>query len=120
MPAAINERDLVPGLCAGAEHLAGLLNDKGFNGRAFTETLAEQGLTNLVPPTRAERKTMPRFLQKIMPSGATASNHIRRAHRHMERHHAPPLHGLITRTAAPSPAHTLARSPYSTLKTHTS
>jgi len=29
VPAAVNERDLVPGLIEGAEHLTGLLNDKG-------------------------------------------------------------------------------------------
>lgn len=66
VPATLNERDLVLDLCQDAEHLAGLLNDKGVNGRAFTELPAEHGLINLVPPTKAQRKTMPRTLQKII------------------------------------------------------
>ncbi len=112
VPAARGERDLVPGLCAGAEHLAGLLNDKGFNGRAFTETLAEQGITNLVPPTRAQRKTMPRFLQKII---AEWRNRIETTFgeltdtMELARHGAHTFHGLLARTAATIAAHTLVK-----------
>jgi len=58
VPAAVNERDLVPGLIEGAEHLTDLLNDllhdKGFDGRALTESLAAQqinGATASRPPS---------------------------------------------------------------------
>lgn len=112
VPAAINERDLVPGLLADAEHLVGLLNDKGFNGRAFTESLAEQGITNLVPPTKAERKSMPAWLQKII---AEWRNRIETTFGELTdimdlaRHGAHTFHGLLTRTAATIAAHSLAK-----------
>lgn len=112
MPAAVNERDLVPGLITGAEHLVGLLNDKGFNGRAFTDSLAAQGITNLVPPTRSGRKTMPRALQKII---AEWRNRVETTFgeltdtMELARHGAHTFHGLLARTAATIAAHTLAR-----------
>ena len=112
VPAALNERDLVLDLCAGAEHLAGLLNDKGFNGRAFTALLAEHGLTNVVPPTRAQRKTMPRTLQKII---AEWRNRIETTFGELTdtmdlaRHGAHTFHGLLTRTAATITAHTIGK-----------
>ena len=33
VPAAINERDLLPDLIEGADYLSELLTDKGFNGK---------------------------------------------------------------------------------------
>jgi hypothetical protein len=112
VPAAVNERALVPGLIAGAEHLVGLLNDKGFNGRAVTESLAAPGITNLVPPTKAERKTMPSALQKII---AEWRNRVETTFgeltdtMELARHGAHTFHGLLARTAATIAAHTLAR-----------
>lgn len=112
VPAALNERDLVLDLCTGAEHLVGLLNDKGFNGRAFTELLTEHGLINLVPPTKAQRKTMPRTLQKII---AEWRNRIETTFGELTdtmdlaRHGAHTFHGLLTRTAATIAAHTLSK-----------
>jgi hypothetical protein len=66
VPAAVDERALVPGLIDGAEDLAGLLNDRGFAGKAMTETLAAQGIAQLVPPGKAERATMPKTLQRTI------------------------------------------------------
>lgn len=112
VPAAINERDLVPGLIDGAEHLTGLLNDKGFNGKKFTASLADMGITNLVPPTKAERKTMPAWLQKII---AEWRNRIEVTNgeltdvMELARHGAHTVHGLITRTAATIAAHCIAK-----------
>lgn len=112
VPAAINERALVPDLIAGAEHLVGLLNDKGFTGRAFTASLAEAGITNLVPPTRAQRKTMPATLKKII---AEWRNRIETTFGEitntmsLARHGAHTFHGLLTRTAATIAAHTVAK-----------
>lgn len=112
VPAAVNERALVPDLIVGAEHLVGLLNDKGFNGKAFTESLAAQGVTNLVPPTKAGRKTMPRALQKVI---AEWRNRVETTFRELTdtmelaRHGAHTFHGLLTRTAAAIAAHSLAR-----------
>jgi hypothetical protein len=51
-------------LCRRSE--SGFLADKGFNGRAFTDPPCRARITNLVPPTKAERATMPRSLQKII------------------------------------------------------
>lgn len=112
VPAAINERDLVPGLIDGAEHLTGLLNDKGFNGRKFTASLAEMGITNLVPPTKAERKTMPAWLQKIIAEWRNrieVTNGELTDAMELARHGAHTVHGLITRTAATIAAHCIAK-----------
>lgn len=112
VPAAVNERALVPDLIVGAEHLVGLLNDKDFNGRAFTESLAAQGVTNLVPHTRAGHKTMPRVVQKII---AEWRNRVETTFRELTdtmelaRHGAHTFHGPLTRTAATIAAHSLAR-----------
>lgn len=112
VPAAVNERDLVAGLIDGAEHLRGLLNDKGFNGKAFTESLAEQGITNLVPPTRAQRKTMSSGLRKVI---AEWRNRVETTFfeitdtMELARHGAHTFHGLLTRTAATIAAHTIAK-----------
>jgi hypothetical protein len=55
VPAAVNERDPVPGLIDGAHELAGLLTDKGFTGRQFAESMAAQGISILLPPTKATK-----------------------------------------------------------------
>ena len=112
VPAALNERDLVPDLTAGAEHLVGLLNDKGFNGRAFTDYLAEHSLVNLVPPTKKQRTTMPKTLQKII---AEWRNRIETTFGELTdtmdlaRHGAHTFHGLLTRTAATIAAHSVIK-----------
>ena len=112
VPAALNERDLVPDLTAGAEHLVGLLNDKGFNGRAFTTYLGEHGLINLVPPTKKQRTTMPKTLQKIIAEWRnrieTTFGELTNA-MDLARHGAHTFHGLLTRTAATIAAHSLLK-----------
>jgi len=112
VPATLNERDVVPGLIDSAEYLAGLLNDKGFTGHQFTQSLAEQGITNLVPPTKAQRKTMPSALQKIT---AEWRNRIETTFgeltntMELAQHGAHTFHGLLARTAATTAAHTIAK-----------
>jgi hypothetical protein len=71
VPAAINERDLVPGLIEGAHGLSGLLTDKGFNGKQFAASLAAEGITIRVPPTKAQRTTMSSGLHttRLRPAG---------------------------------------------------
>jgi hypothetical protein len=112
VPAAINERELVSGLIEGAADLAGLLTDKGFNGREFTASLAAQGITILFPPTRAQRKTMPSGLLKVI---AEWRNRIETTfgeitdQMELARHGAHTFWGLLTRTASTIAAHTLSR-----------
>lgn len=111
VPAAVNERDLVPGLIEGAHGLAGLLNDKGFNGKMFTESLAAQGISNLTPPTKAQRKTMSPALLKVI---AEWRNRIETTfgeitdQMELARHGAHTFWGLLARTASTIAAHTLS------------
>lgn len=60
VPAAVNEREVGIDLVDGVTWLAGLLCDKGLNGAAFAEQMAERGIAVLVPPTKAQRKTIPK------------------------------------------------------------
>jgi hypothetical protein len=46
--------------------LNGLLADKGFNGKTFAASLAAQGISILVPPTKAQRATMSPGPQKVI------------------------------------------------------
>jgi hypothetical protein len=112
VPAAINERDLVPGLIEGADQLTGLLADKGFNGKKFAEALAAEGISILVPPTKKQRATMSTGLQKVI---AEWRNRIETAVGEitdqvaLARHGAHSSWGLLTRTASTVAAHTLYR-----------
>jgi Transposase DDE domain. len=112
VPAAINERDLVPGLIEDADYLAGLLADKGFNGKKFAESLAAEGISILVPPTKNQRKTMSPGLQKVI---AEWRNRIETTfgeitdQMELARHGAHTFWGLLTRTASTIAAHTLSR-----------
>ena len=112
VPAAINERDLVPGLIEDADYLTGLLTDKGFNGKKFAESLAAQGISILVPPTKNQRKTMSPGLQKVI---AEWRNRIETTfgeitdQMELARHGAHTFWGLLTRTASTIAAHTLSR-----------
>lgn len=110
VPAAVNERDLVLGLCEGAEHLQGLLNDKGFNGAKLTASLAEHGITNLVPPTKKQRVTMPKTLQKIIAEWRNRiESTFAEVTMELARHGAHTFHGLLARTVATLAAHTIAK-----------
>jgi Transposase DDE domain. len=112
VPAAVNERDLVPGLIEGAHGLCGLLADKGFNGKKFAESLAAEGIEILVPPTKKQRATMSSGLQKVI---AEWRNRIETTFGEitdqmtLARHGAHSFWGLLTRTASTIAAHTLYR-----------
>jgi hypothetical protein len=112
VPAALNERDVVPGLLDGRPFPMGLLLDKGFNGRRFIAELAEYGIAVLVPPTRKQRKAMSPTVKKII---AEWRNRIETTfqeitdHMELARHGAHTFWGLLTRTAATMAAHTLFR-----------
>ncbi len=117
VPAAINERDLVPGLIEDADYLAGLLTDKGFNGKKFAESLAAQGISILVPPTKNQRKTMSPGLLTVI---AEWRNRIETTfgeitdQMDLARHGAHTFWGLLTRTASTIAAHTLNRIMFAT------
>ena len=110
VPAAVNERDLVPGLVEGADGLVGLLTDRGFTGKDFTASLADQGIAVLFPPTKAQRTTMPSGLLKVI---AEWRNRIETTfgeitdQMELARHGAHTFWGLLTRTASTLAAHTL-------------
>lgn len=110
-PAAVNERDLVPGLLENATGLAGLLTDKGFNGKEFADSLAAEGISILFPPTRVQRKTMPAGLLKVV---AEWRNRIETTfgeitdQMELARHGAHTFWGLLARTASTIAAHTLS------------
>jgi hypothetical protein len=112
VPAAVNERDLVPGLIEGGDGLAGLLTDKGFNGKKFAASLAAQGISIVFPPTKAQRKTMPPGLVKVI---AEWRNRIETTfgeitdQMELARHGAHTFWGLLARTASTIAAHTLSR-----------
>jgi len=111
VPAAINERDLVPGLIDGADGLAGLLTDKGFNGTALAAALAAHGISILLPPTKNQRTTMPKGLLKVI---AEWRNRIETTfgeitdQMELARHGAHTFWGLLTRTASTIAAQTLS------------
>jgi hypothetical protein len=110
VPAAVNERQVALDLVDGFGWLIGLLCDKGFNGAAFAEQMAERGIAMLVPPTKAQRKTMPKMLQKVI---AQWRNRVETSfgeitdRMELARHGAHTFWGLLTRTAATLAAHTL-------------
>jgi len=111
VPAAVNERDLIPDLIDGCgPGLIGLLTDKGFASAQVSTTLAEQGITLLVPPTKNQRATMAPALQAVI---ATWRNRIETTfaeltdQMELARHGAHTLWGLLTRTASTIAAHTL-------------
>ena len=109
IPAAGDERqaalDLVEGLAA-----LHLLTDKGFRGRPFAAALAEQAITLLTPPTKAERTTLPPALRQFI---AAHRNRIEAGFNtltdqlHLEHHRAHTLWGLLTRLASKFAAVTL-------------
>lgn len=109
IPAAGDERqaalDLVEGLAA-----LHLLTDKGFRGRPFATALAEQAITLLTPPTKAERATQSPALHQFIAGHRnrieTGFNTLKEQ-LHLERHRAHTLWGLLTRLAAKFAAVTL-------------
>jgi len=100
-PAAVNEREVALGLVDGLGWLVGLLCDKGFNGAPCAAEMAQIGISVLVPPTKAQRKTMPETLQRVI---AKWRNRVETCfgeitdRMELARHGAHTFWGLLTRT----------------------
>jgi len=112
VPAAVNERDVATDLLQAGPPPRDLLADKGFNGKAFAIEQAARGTAVLVPPTKTQRATMPKVLQKII---AEWRNRIEATfgeitdRMELARHGAHSFWGMLTRTAATIAAHTVLR-----------
>lgn len=112
VPAAVNEREVGIDLVDNENYLTGLLCDKGFNGKKFADELAGRGISVVIPPTKKQRKTMPKRLQKII---AEWRNRVETTfgeitdRMELARHGAHTFWGLLTRTASTIAAHTLLR-----------
>jgi len=111
VPAAIDERQIGTDLVAGdATSIDALLLDKGFTGRRFAGEMASAGIDVIIPPTRAQRKTMPRTLQRLI---ARLRNRVETSFKEitdqmeLARHGAHTFEGLLTRTVITLAAHTL-------------
>ena len=112
MPAAVNERDVATDLRQAGPPPRDLLADKGFNGAAFATEQAARGTAVLVPPTKTQRATMPKIVQKIITEWrnrieVTFGEITDRME--LARHGAHSFWGMLTRTAATIAAHTVLR-----------
>jgi len=111
VPAAIDERQIGTDLtCGDAVMIDALLLDKGFTGSRFAAEMSSAGIEVIIPPTRAQRKTMPGALQRLI---ARLRNRVETSFKEitdqmeLARHGAHTFEGLLTRTAATLAAHTL-------------
>jgi hypothetical protein len=111
VPAAVDERQIGTDLLAGdAASIDALLLDKGFTGIRFAAEMASAGIDVIIPPTRAQRTTMPKTLQRLI---ARLRNRVETSFKEitdqmeLARHGAHTFEGLLTRTAAVLAAHTL-------------
>ena len=111
VPAAINEREIGTDLvCGDAAVIEVLLLDKGFNGAAFASQMATAGIEVIIPPTRAQRRTMPKPVQRLI---AKFRNRVEASFKEitdqmeLARHGSHCFEGLLTRAAATLAAHTL-------------
>ena len=67
VPAAVDERQIGTDLtCGDTDTIDALLQDNGFTGSRFAAEMAGAGIDVIIPPTRAQRKTMPRALQRLI------------------------------------------------------
>lgn len=109
VPAAVNEREVLSTLVE-AWRDRKVLADKGLRGQAVTQELAAQGILLLTPPTKNDRATMPRVLQRFI---AAHRNRIEgtftteKDQLHLEHHRARTGWGLLTRVAGKLAAFTL-------------
>src|SRR5215472_2698982 len=110
-PAAVDERQIGTDLVAGdAASIDALLLDKGFTGTRFAAEMASAGINVIIPPTRAQRTTMPKPLQRLI---ARLRNRVETSFKEitdqmeLARHGAHTFEGLLTRTVAVLAAHTL-------------
>jgi Transposase DDE domain len=111
VPAAVDERQIGADLVTGdAATIDALLLDKGLTGRRFASEMAAGGIDVIIPPTRAQRQTMPKTLQRLI---AKLRNRVETSFKEitdqmeLARHGAHTFDGLLTRTAAVLAAHTL-------------
>ncbi len=111
VPAAVDERQIGTNLVTGdAAAIDALLQDKGFTGSRFAAEMAAGGIEVIIPPTRAQRATMPRTLQRLI---ARLRNRVETSFKEitdqmeLARHGAHTFQGLLTRTVAVLAAHTL-------------
>lgn len=109
--AAVSEREAGADLiCGDAAVIDALLLDKGFNGSAFAAQMATAGIEVIIPPTRAQRRTMPKPVQRLI---ARFRNRVEASFKEitdqmeLARHGAHCFEGLLARTAATLAAHTL-------------
>lgn len=101
VPAACNERDVLEDQLDGASLLQ-VLADKGLRSHAVSARLSERGIGLLTPPTKRERATTPRLVQRfiaahrnrIETSFATLKDQLP-----LEHHRARTGWGLLTRIA---------------------
>jgi len=99
VPAAVNERDVLLTLLE-PRHDLKVLADKGLRGATMTQTLADQGILLLTPPTKRERAALPPVLQRFI---AAHRNRIEgvftttKDQLHLEQHRALTPWGLLTR-----------------------
>jgi Transposase DDE domain len=111
VPAAIDERQIGTDLVAGdAASIDALLLDKGFTGNRFATEMATCEIDVIIPPTRKQRSTMPKALQRLI---ARLRNRVETSFKEitdqmdLARHGAHTFEGLLTRTVATLAAHTL-------------
>jgi DDE family transposase len=111
VPAAVDERQIGTDLVAGdAASIDALLLDKGFTGSRFAGEMAAAGIEVIIPPTRTQRKTMPKTLQRLI---ARLRNRVETSFKEitdqmeLARHGAHTFEGLLTRAVATLAAHTL-------------
>ena len=111
VPAAIDERQIGTDLVAGdAASIDALLPDKGFTGIRFAAEMASGGIDVIIPPTRKQRATMPKTVQRLI---ARLRNRVETSFKEitdqmdLARHGAHTFEGLLTRTVATLAAHTL-------------
>jgi hypothetical protein len=83
---------------------------QGFNGSAFAAQMATAGINVIIPPTRAQRRTMPKPVQRLIANfRKRVEVSFKEITDQMElaRHGAHCFEGLLTRTAATLAAHAL-------------
>src|SRR5437660_1047426 len=67
VPAAVDERQIGTDLVAGdAASIDALLLDKGFTGIRFASEMASGGIDVIIPPTKKQRTTLPKTLQRLI------------------------------------------------------
>jgi hypothetical protein len=87
----------------------------GFTGRRFAAEMLGAWIDVIIPPTRAQHKTMPKNLQRLI---ARLRNRMETSFKEiigqmkLARHGAHMFQGLLTRTVATLAAHTLLLSQF--------